>query len=415
MDRTDVIIIGAGQAGLAMSRALSIRGIDHVVLERGRVGERWHSERWKSLHLLTTSAYSALPGLPHAGVDPERFLLAADFARYLDRYAAAFAVPVVAGAGVTAVDPSYGGYQVATSEQCWYARAVVIATGACDVPYRPSQAAGLPVSIEQVFPADYRAPEDLPAGNVLVVGASSTGVQLAEEIHRSGRSVTLAVGDHTRMVRRYRGRDIFERMDAAGMLDDPADERGNLTAARRQPSLQLIGRQDRSNLDLPTLERRGVRLVGRLGGIDGSAVSFHGDLEQATMKSHMRMIATLRRIDRFIDSSGESAPPSEIDEIWPFLKRGNASVIDLHRENIKSVVWATGYRRRYDWLNIPVIDGNGEIIERGGVTRAPGLYIIGQTFLRRRRSSFIDGCGLDAEDIAQLVYDHLCYAVRQAA
>jgi putative flavoprotein involved in K+ transport len=415
MDRTDVIIIGAGQAGLATSRALSTRGIEHVVLERGRVGERWHSERWRSLHLLTPSAYSALPGLSHEGVDPECFLLAADFARYLDRYSAAFAVPVVAGAEVMAVDPSYGGYQVVTSEQCWYARAVVIATGACDVPYRPPQAARLPVSIEQVFPAGYRAPEDLPAGSVLVVGASSTGVQLAEEIHRSGRFVTLAVGDHTRMVRRYRGRDIFERMDAAGMLDDPADERGNLTAARRQPSLQLIGRQDHSNLDLPTLERQGVRLVGRLSGIDGSTISFHGDLEQTTMKSHMRMIRTLERIDRFIDSSGESAPPSEIDQIWPFLKRGNASIIDLRRQNIKSVVWATGYRRRYDWLNVPVVDGNGEIIERGGVTRAPGLYIIGQTFLRRRRSSFIDGCGADAEEIAQVVHDHLCYAVRQAA
>ena len=174
MKRTDVIIVGAGQAGLAMSRSLSRRGVDHVVLERDRIGERWRSERWNSLRLLTTNAHSALPGLPHEG-DPEHFLAAADFANYLDRYAAAFTVPVVTGAEVLSVEPSYGGFQVATTEQCWYARAVVVATGACDVPSRPPQAAHLPASVEQISPTDYRAPEDLPDGNVLVVGASSTG------------------------------------------------------------------------------------------------------------------------------------------------------------------------------------------------------------------------------------------------
>lgn len=414
MKRTDVIIVGAGQAGLAMSQSLSRRGIDHVVLERGRVGERWRSERWNSLRLLTTSAHSALPGLPHEG-DPEHFLPAADFADYLDRYAAAFTVPVVTGAEVMSVEQSFAGFQVATPAQCWYARAVVVATGACDVPSRPPQAAHLPAFVEQLSPTDYRAPDDLPDGNVLVVGASSTGVQLAEEIHRSGRQVTLAVGEHTRMVRRYRGRDIFDRMAAAGILDDPADERGNLRAARRQPSMQLIGREDHGNLDLPTLERLGVRLVGRLARIDGDTVVFHGDLEQTNLKSHMRMLTTLQRVDRFIDGSGEPAPTSEIDRIWPFLKRGGAAAIDLCRQNIKSVVWATGYRRRYDWLTIPVLDEDGEIVHRGGVTNAPGLYVIGLTFLRTRRSSFIDGCGLDAEEIARSVHDHLCDAIRKAA
>jgi putative flavoprotein involved in K+ transport len=415
MNRTDVIIIGAGQAGLAMSRALSRCGIEHIVLERRRIGERWHSERWNSLRLLTTSAHSALPGLPHEGVDPEHFLSAADFANYLSRYAAAFAVPVVTNGEVLTVEHSYGGFQVVTARQCWYSRAVIIATGACDVPYRPPMAADLPESIEQILPTDYRAPEDLPSGNVLVVGASSTGVQLAEEIQRSGRQVILAVGDHTRMVRRYRGRDIFDRMDAAGILDDPADERGNLMAPRRQPSNQLIGREDRSSLDLPTLERKGVRLVGRMSHIDHGTVSFRNDLDQTTLRAHMRMLRTLQRIDRFIDGSGEPAPPSEIDRIWPFLKRGSASTIDLRQENIKSVVWATGYRRSYDWLNIPVLDEAGEIIHRGGVTSAPGLYVIGLTFLRTRRSSFIDGCGLDAEIIAQSVRKHFCRAAKKAA
>lgn len=415
MNRTDVIIVGAGQAGLAMSRSLSRRGIEHVVLERGRIGERWRSERWNSLRLLTTCAHSALPGLPHVDADPEHFLPAADFANYLDRYAAAFTVPVITGAEVRSIEFSYGGFQVATAEQCWYARAIIVATGACDVPYRPPEAAHLPASIEQISPVDYRAPENLPDGNVLVIGASSTGVQLAEEIHRSGRPVTLAVGDHTRMVRRYRGRDIIDRMHSAGILNDPADERGNLRFARRQPSLQLIGREDHSNLDLPALEREGVRLVGRLSYIDGGTIAFHDDLDQTTLKSHMRMLTTLQRIDRFIDGSGEAAPPSEIDRIWPFLKRGSASTVDLQRQNIKAVVWATGYRRRYDWLKIPVLDESGEILHRGGITNVPGLFVLGLTFLRTRRSAFIDGCGLDAEEIAKWVQDHFRHAVKKAA
>jgi putative flavoprotein involved in K+ transport len=392
-----------------------MRGVEHIVLERGRIGERWHSERWKSLHLLTTSAHSALPGMPHTGVDREYFLPATAFARYLDHYAKAFAVPVITGAEVIAVDSSYGGYQVTTSEQCWYTQVVIIATGACDVPYRPSQAANLSASIVQVLPIDYRFPEDLPDGGVLVVGASSTGVQIAEEVHASGRPVTIAVGDHTRMVRRYRGRDIFDRLDIAGVLDDAADESGNLRAARRQPSMQLVGRSDHRNLDLSVLKDQGVRLVGRLANINGCMVGFHDDLEQTTTRSHMRMVKTLQRIDSFIESRGISAPPSEIGLIQPFFASEDASILDLRRDGIKSIIWATGYRRSYEWLNVPVIDDNGEIIHRGGVTQVPGLYVLGLVFLRRRRSSFIDGCGRDAEEIAKLVQGHLGCAVEKAA
>jgi putative flavoprotein involved in K+ transport len=414
MNRTDAIIIGGGQAGLAMSRALSLGGIEHVVLERGRVGERWHSERWNSLHLLTTAAYSALPGLPHEG-DRERFMPAADFAGYLDRYAGTFAVPIVTNAEVKAVDYSFGGYHVETSDRCWYTRAVIIATGACDMPHRPAGADLLPRSVTQIVPASYRAPDDLPDGKVLVVGASSTGVQLAEEIHRSGRPVTIAAGDHTRMVRRYRGRDIFERMDMAGILNDPFDDRGNPQSVRRQPSIQLIGREDGSDLGLHTLDRLGVRLVGRLGGIEGGTLGFHGDLEQTTLKSHKRLIGTLQRIDDAIAASGKAAPPSEIGTIEPFLRQSGAATINLRRDGIRSIVWATGYRRCYDWLNIPVVAADGEVSQRGGVTASPGVFTLGLNFQRRRRSHFIDGCGADAEDIAKLVQDHLRGGMERAA
>ena len=304
MHTTDVIIVGGGQAGLVMSRNLALRGVDHVVLERGRIAERWHSERWRSLNLLTTNAMSVLPGLPYDGSDPDAFMPAGAFAAYLKLYALSMGSPVMSGVEVTEVEPTAGGYRVSTTAGEWRSRAVVIATGACETPFRPAMAQALSTSILQLSPTDYWEPGQLPDGGVLVVGASSTGAQLAEEIHASGRPVTLAVGDHTRVPRRYRGRDIYAWMETAGILDDPALEGGNLDAARRQPSLQLVGRADNRDLDLGVLIRLGVRLVGRLAAIDGARAEFAGDLDRTTKASHVRMLRILDRIDGCIGDRG---------------------------------------------------------------------------------------------------------------
>jgi len=415
MPRTDVIIVGGGQAGLAMSRSLTLRGVDHVVLERGRVGERWHSERWRSLHLLTTNAMSALPGLRHVGRDPDGFMPAQDFASYLERYARAVGSPVMSGVEVTSVEPNAGGYRVATTAGVWLSRAVVVATGACETPFRPAAAEALAPSIAQVCPTQYWEPDELPEGGALVVGASATGLQLAEEIHLSGRPVTLAVGDHTRVPRRYRGRDIYAWMETAGILDDPALEGGNLDAARRQPSLQLVGRPDNRDLDLGVVSRLGVRLVGRLEAMDGAKATFAGDLDRTTRASHTRMLRILDRIDKCIGERGLAAPDPDPATRNPILAAGDPVALNLAREGVRSVVWATGYVRRYPWLKAPALDGRGEILHRGGVATFPGLYVIGLTFLRRRRSSFIDGCGLDAEDLAPIVQAQLGRSAKEAA
>ena len=414
MRNPDVIIIGGGQAGLAMSRSLSALGIDHVVLERGRIGEHWHSERWKSLHLLTTNALSALPGLPHRG-DPDAFMPASAFAAYLQNYAQTMHVPVICGVEVTKVEPSARGYSVSTTAGQWSARSVIIATGACDTPFRPPMAGALARSIVQINPTAYWEPDQLPHGGVLVIGASSTGAQLAEEIHASGRPVVLAVGDHTRVPRRYRGRDIYAWMDAAGILDDPVREGGNLAAARRQPSLQLVGSLDNRDLDLGTLSRQGVRLVGRLAAIDGSKAGFSGDLERTTTASHARMVRIFDRIDDFIERHRLDAAPADHAARIPFVATGEPQTLNLRRARIGSVVWATGYVRRYPWLKAPVLDNHGEIIHRGGITALPGLFVLGLTFLRRRRSPFIDGCGLDAEELAPAVKAHLDLSAKQVA
>ena len=414
MRNPDVIIIGGGQSGLVMSRSLTAQGVDHVVFERGRIGERWHSERWNSLHLLTTNALSGLPGLPHAG-DPDAFMPARAFASYLASYARKMAAPIITGVEVRRVERVACGYRVSTNAGQWCARAVVIATGACDTPFRPAMADTLSSSILQISPTEYREPEQLPEGGVLMVGASSTGVQLAEEIHASGRPVVLAVGDHTRVPRRYRGRDMYAQMNMAGILDDPANEGGNLDAARRQPSLQLVGRPDNRDLDLGVLSRLGVRLVGRLAAIDKARAAFSGDLARTTTASHTRMVRIFDRIDERIESRGLAAPAADPAARVPFIAAGDPLTLDLRREGIRTVVWATGYVRRYPWLEMPVLDGRGEIIHRGGVTALPGLYVLGLTFLRRRRSSFIDGCGLDADDLAPMVKSHLELAARRVA
>ena len=414
MQNSDVIIIGGGQAGLAMSRSLSVLGIDHVVLERGRIGERWHSERWKSLHLLSTNALSALPGLPHNG-DPDAFMPANAFAAYLQTYAQTMDVPVICGVEVTKVEPVARGYRVSTSAGQWFARSVIVATGACDTPSRPAMAGALASSIVQIDPTAYWEPEQLPKGGVLVVGASSTGVQLAEEIHASGRPVVLAVGDHTRAPRRYRGRDIYAWMDAAGILDDPAHEGGNLAAARRQPSLQLVGSPDNRDIDLGILSRQGVRLVGRLAAVDGSKAGFSGDLERTTAASHERMVRILDRIDDCIERNKLDVPAADPTARIPFITASEPLTLDLQQERIAAVVWATGYVRRYPWLKAPVLDSHGEMIHRGGITTSPGLFVLGLTFLRRRRSPFIDGCGIDAEELAPFVKDHLDLSAKQVA
>jgi putative flavoprotein involved in K+ transport len=415
MRKTDVVIIGGGQSGLVMSRCLSIRGIDHVVLERARIGERWKSERWNSLYLLTSKRHSALPGLTHQGRDPGAFMRASAFASYLDFYAAIHAAPVHQGVTVTGVSPSGFGFQVATDAGTVQTRAVVVATGAYDTPFRPAMAANLPGDILQLSPSAYRDPAQVPEGGVLVVGASSTGIQLAEEIQAAGRQVTLAVGEHTRSPRQYRGRDVYAWFDLAGILDDPALETGNLKAARRQPSLQLVGGPFPRDLNLGTLYAQGVRMVGRLSGLDGTAATFARDLQATTTASHDRMARTLNRVDAFIHSHAIIAPPADPEHLRPIILSNPQTTIDLKREGIRSIIWATGYTRRYPWLKLPVLDADGEISHRGGVASFPGIFALGLTFLRRRRSNFIDGCGMDAEDLAPEIARYLDHATARVA
>lgn len=408
MRTIDTVVIGAGQAGLAASRHLAERGVDHVVLERGRTAERWRSERWDSLRLLTPNWMTDLPGWSYRGRDPHGYMTAAEVAGYLHGYADALSAPVIADSAVVNLERLDDRFDVITTAEHWRSANVVIATGWCDLPAVPEMSRRLDPSIAQVAPSSYRNPGSLPDGGVLIVGASATGVQLADELADAGRDVVLAVGSHSRLPRLYRGMDIFWWLKQIGSLDRTIDELPDAVTARTEPSLQLVGRPDHRNLDLTTLRDLGVDLAGRVTGIDAHHVSFRPDLAANVAAAHVRMRRVLAQIDRHIDQSGLAAEVFDPEPQQSLTVTEHLDRLDLRARGITSVIWATGYRRSYPWLHVPVLDERGEIRQHRGVTPVDGLYVLGQRFQHRRNSNFIDGVGRDAA----FVVDHL---VRGAA
>jgi putative flavoprotein involved in K+ transport len=407
MPTIDTLIIGAGQAGLAMSRCLTDAGVEHVLLERGRVAERWRSERWDSLRLLTPRWLSSLPGSSFDGPDAHGFMHRDEVVDYIEGYGRSFLAPVLTGVTVKSVSPRPMGFRVATDVAGdWLARDVIIATGECDQPIIPAMASRLVPDVEQVVPTRYRNPGQLRDGGVLVVGASSTGIQLAAEIQASGRPVTVAVGQHTRLPRSYRGHDILWWLDTMGLFDQRPSDVGDLDVSRGQPSLQLVGSDDHHTLDLNALRDRGVRTVGRLADIDGGRMVFDDDLLENTAAADVKLARLRLRIDAHIDAAGLGAQVGPEEPFEPVRLPDPPERLDLRDEGIRTVVWATGFRRSYPWLKVPVLDGHGEIRHTGGVTPWPGLYALGFNFLRRRSSTFIRGAGRDAVELAEVILTH---------
>ena len=403
------MIIGAGHAGLAMSRCLAERSIDHVVLERGEVAHSWRTERWDSLRLLTPNWQSRLPGFTYSGDDPDGYRTLPEVVDFIAGYANTIAAPVRTHTTVTSVRSTETGYLVCTDQGDWRCRTLVIASGACNIAEIPAFAARVPASVAQLTGQQYRNPGQLADGGVLVVGASSSGTQIAHEIQRSGRPVTLSVGEHIRAPRVYRGKDLEWWMDAAGVLDERYDQVDDIGRARRVPSLQLAGTPDRSTLDLNALSAIGVKLVGRLAGIteDGKA-QFAGSLRNMCAMSDLKMNRLLdadRRMgarQRRRRRRRAAAPPAADP------RRGIATARPRPcGGEIKTIIWATGYRPDYSWLDVPVLDRKGMIRHDGGVVDAPGLYLMGAVFLRRRKSTLIDGAGDDARELSAHLASYL--------
>lgn len=403
--RVPVVVIGAGQAGMAMSHHLTARSIDHVVLERGQVANSWRTERWDSLRLLSPNWMTRLPGHRYGGDDPDGFMTASQTATMIERYGAAFGAPVCAGVEVRRVRVCPSGFDVDTDHGPWRCDAVVAATGALSEPRLPAAAAALPSTVDQLDTLGYKRPDQLGPGAVLVVGASASGVQIADEVRRSGREVTISVGEHIRVPRRYRGRDIHWWLDAIGFLDERYDEVDDVARARRLPSLQLLGSPEHRDLDLTTLARDGVEVVGKLMRVVDGTAQCSGALANQVAGADLKQERLLRRIDEYVvehELDGEVGPPTSPSRT--VLERAPIE-IDLSR--FTTVVWATGFRPTYGWLDEAAFDRHGRLVHDGGVTVVPGLYLLGLPFMRRRKSSFIDGVGADAGDLASHLHAHL--------
>jgi putative flavoprotein involved in K+ transport len=303
------------------------------------------------------------------------------------------------------VRASGSGYEVVTDDGTWSCETVVLASGACNLAVVPKVADGVPSHVTALSAMDYRSADQLPDGGVLVVGGSATGVQFAEEIRRSGRPVTLAIGEHVRLPRVYRGRDIFWWMDAAGVLDERHDEVDDLTRARHVPSPQLIGTPQRESIDINTLSAGGVRVVGRLGRIQDGIAQFSGSLANQGTLADLKMNRLLATIDDWSTRAGlddDVDPPHRFEptrtDAAPTL------AVDLGGGEITTIIWACGYKADYSWLDLPVLDRQQRIRHDGGVvTDAPGVYLLGTKFLRRRRSTFINGAEHDTRELS----DHL--------
>jgi putative flavoprotein involved in K+ transport len=405
MKRTDTIVIGAGQAGLAMSRCLSDRGIRHVVLERGEIAQAWSARRWDSLKLLTPNWQSRLPGFAYTGNDPDGFMSKDAVAAHLRRYAAISNAPVEERTRVRSVTADYAGFRVETDRGGWVCSSVVLASGACSVATVPGFAAGLPEGIASLTGLDYRSPGQLWPGGVLVVGASATGVQLAAEIRAAGHEVFLSAGEHIRAPRSYRGKDIQWWMDSAGILATKAREVDDLARARRVPSLQLVGSARRMFFDLNMLAEGGVEIVGRLSAIRDGTALFSGGLANHCALSDLKMNRLLDTFDAWAERRSPEgiAPPERFGPTRvPAAPRVS---LDLTGGRVRTIIWATGFRPDFSWLHLPVFDRKGGLIHQEGRV-APGLDVLGLPFMRRRNSALLDGVGADAAALADEIERH---------
>lgn len=368
----------------------------------------WRTERWDSLRLLTPNWLNRLPGLAYDGPDPDGYLSMPEVVSFIEQFAKVSDAPVRTGTEVSSVRRSDEGYRVRANGAQIACRTVVVASGACNRPTVPALSSGVPESVTQLTPFDYRSPE-LGAGGVLVVGASATGVQLAAELARAGRPVTLSVGEHVRLPRTYRGRDVLWWMDRTGVWDERYDRVDDLTRARRLPSPQLVGTPERSTLDLNALAELGVELVGRWAMVRDGVALFSGGLRNVFSLADLKLE---RRLDAFdawaaahpVEAAGVGAPERFGPTRVPPSPRWQ---LDLRRGEIGTVVWATGFRPDYGWLDVPAVDEKGLLRHDGGVVDSPGLYALGLPVLRRRKSTFIHGIDDDAREVIDHLADHL--------
>jgi putative flavoprotein involved in K+ transport len=400
MEDAETVVIGGGQAGLAASRLLAERGIEHVVLERGRIAERWRTQRWDSLMFQFPNWSVELPGMRLTTADPDGFSHKDEIVQFIERYAASCANCVRTGVNVTRLRraSTQDRFELVTSGGTIRARHVIVATGPYQIPRIPALRHELPPEVYQLHAADYRSPQDLPTGAVLVVGAGASGCQIADELLESGRTTYFAVGRHRRVPRRYRGRDVFWWRRQLGELDQSVD---STPPERRQPPPLVTGVHGGYDVDLRRSAERGLLLAGRLRAISEGKLAFIDDLEMSLRAGDRAYADFKSEVDAYIARQGLDMPPGSDDGAKSTKPLNSPSELDLRRAGITSILWATGYDFDFGWIDLPVFDARGSPEQYRGATRVDGLYFLGLQWLHKSKSSFLYGVGEDAGAIVE--------------
>ncbi|MES2683399.1 MAG: MSMEG_0569 family flavin-dependent oxidoreductase [Pseudomonadota bacterium] len=396
---TQVAIVGGGQAGLAMSWLLKERSIDHVVLERHGIAHEWRHARWDSFCLVTPNWQCRLPGHPYDGTDPHGFMLKDEIVAYLESYVVSFQPPLFTQTAVQQLRPVADGYALQTSAGSITAKQVVVATGGYHTPIIPRAAERLPASVLQLHSAQYRNPQSLPPGAVLVVGTGQSGAQIAEDLHLAGRQVHLAVGTAPRSPRFYRGRDVTDWLTDSGYYDIPLQEHPQGEAVKEKTNHYLTGRGGGREIDLRRFASEGMRLYGRFEGVQEGRVLFGDDLAANLDRADESCERIRASVDAWIASQQIDAP-TEPAYIAPWHPAADAPrTLDWQTEGVTSIVWSIGFGADYRWLQAPVFDGRGQPVHFRGVTPQKGLYFLGLPWLNTWGSGRFADVAADARHL----------------
>jgi putative flavoprotein involved in K+ transport len=413
--KIDTVIVGGGQAGLALSYYLKQEAREHVVLERApAVANAWRNHRWGSFTLVTPNFQVRMPGAEYAGGEPFGFMSLAEVVMYFDDYVAKFDLPVRCRVEVASVEKSPQGYLVRTSEVNYEAANVVIATGLYQSPNIPAFATAIPAGILQIHSMEYKIPATLPDGAVLVVGTGQSGAQIAEEMYQSGRKVYLSIGSAGRVPRRYRGRDINDWFTRMGIFDMTVSELKS-PRAKFAPHPQISGKNGGESLNLHEFARNGVVLLGHVRDANAGCLNIAPDMKKTLAKVDQLELDSLKLIDDYLARTGLSAPSEVIPRLHDGYEQEEREALDLEAEGIKTVIWATGYKFDFSLVKLPVVDGDGYPIQKRGVTEYDGLYFLGMPWLHTRKSGILFGVGEDAAYLASQITLRKKQALKVAA